>query len=89
MLIKKTFLTLMAKERASDTTYKEASELTGSEKVESFLALYNELGVKSEAEKRMEEYYQNALKDLDQIDAPSERKKPIFDLFNFLSTRNF
>jgi geranylgeranyl diphosphate synthase type II len=87
---KKTFLTLLTKEKtAQNTDYSRASQLAGQDKVNAFLSLYNSLGVKEDAEKRMEGYYQESLSDLRKIDAPDERKKPIFDLFNFLSTRNF
>lgn len=87
---KKTFLTLYLKQQSEDDEeYNSAMKLEGENKVNTILELYSKYKVKEEAEKKMTKYYLDSISDLKGINASEERKKPIFDLFNFLSTRNF
>ncbi|MEX2483861.1 MAG: polyprenyl synthetase family protein [Brumimicrobium sp.] len=88
---KKTFLLLKAYEVANETQKKELNlilkEKTGEDKVSSARELFNELGVKEVAQKRMNAYYQSALENMAEINVSDECKEPLLSLAAYLMNR--
>lgn len=91
---KKTFLLLKALELSSETLKSQLLgwiEMTGfdiSEKVNSITAIYNQLGIKEITESNIEEYYQSALKILNDMDLPDEKKTGLFQLAAIIMNRD-
>ncbi|MEX1192468.1 MAG: polyprenyl synthetase family protein [Brumimicrobium sp.] len=88
---KKTFLLLKAYEVANETQKKELNlilkEKTGEDKVSSARELFNELGVKEVAQKKMNAYYQSALENMAEINVSDECKEPLLSLAAYLMNR--
>lgn len=81
---KKTFLSLKAFEKAQGKT---ADELThwyslrdnSTEKVEKVTALFDNLGIKKDAEHEKDKFYNIAIKELEALEISEEKKKPLYD----------
>ena len=86
---KKTFLNIRATELLSAKNEKwiNALQSSGSDKVEKVLACYREAGVDTWARDLKNEYYEKALKNLDDVAVVSIRKKPLHDLATMLLDR--
>lgn len=91
---KKTYLLLKALELSSETLksqllkWIEKTEFDVSEKVNSITAIYNELGIKEITESNIEAYYQLALKILNDMDLPDEKKTGLFQLAAIIMNRD-
>lgn len=83
---KKTFLLITALEKADAQAKAELeawiskSEFDRAEKVAAVTAIYDKLDVRSDAEKVMRSYYDNAISALNQISVSEELKQPLYDL---------
>jgi geranylgeranyl diphosphate synthase type II len=90
---KKTYLLIKAKELASGENsiklnhWLKVNDFDKNEKVEAVKAIYDELNIKQLTENKMNEYFQKAFKNLDDLDASSEKKMMIKDFFNYLINR--
>jgi geranylgeranyl diphosphate synthase type II len=90
---KKTYLLIKARELASAETNNELHEWLNirdfdkEEKVNAVKAIYDKLNIKQLTEAKMNEYFEKAFKNLDDLDAPSEKKIIIKDFFNYLINR--
>jgi len=91
---KKTFLVIQALEAAS---HSQKEELTGwltrkefnrEEKIASLTSLFDTLNVREITEKRIREYYQEALASLDKLNRPEEHKTELYNFASFLMNRN-
>lgn len=91
---KKTFLVIQALERAKE---KQKDELLGwlkeknfdpAEKIRAVTAIFDSLNVKDITEKRIREYYQQALDNLQNLNRPEERKTELYNFGSFLMNRN-
>lgn len=58
------------------------------EKINSITTIYNELGIKEITESNIEEYYQLALKILNDMDLPYEKKTGLFQLAAIIMNRD-
>ena len=91
---KKTFLLLKALELSSESLKATLLEWIGktefdvSEKVTSVTAIYNELGIKEITESHIEKYYQSAIKNLNDMDLPEEKKEGLFQLAAIIMNRD-
>jgi len=91
---KKTYLLLKAFELADESRHEslqEALVLTESdsaEKVSLVTGVYDSLGVRADTEVVMNQYYDAAIKNLDSISLPEEKKAPLYALANQLLLRN-
>ncbi|HET8860801.1 polyprenyl synthetase family protein [Marivirga sp.] len=90
---KKTFLLIKANELASGENTVElnkwlaASDFDKEEKVNAVKSIYDKLNIKKLTEAKMNEYFKKAFQNLEDLDAPSERKIIIMDFFNYLINR--
>jgi len=90
---KKTYLLIKAKELASGENsmklneWLQAQDFNNDEKVNAVKAIYDELNIKKLTEDKMNEYFEKAFQNLEDLDAPSEKKLVIKDFFNYLINR--
>jgi len=90
---KKTYLLIKAKELASGENsmklneWLHAQDFNNDEKVNAVKAIYDELNIKKLTEDKMNEYFEKAFQNLEDLDAPSENKLVIKDFFNYLINR--
>ncbi len=90
---KKTFLLLNAlnmangelKEQLNEWLSKEEFEIE--QKVGAVTAIYDELGIKSLTEQKIDRYFKLGFDALDKIDAPAERKEPLKSFAEYLINR--
>jgi geranylgeranyl diphosphate synthase, type II len=92
---KKTFLMVKAMELAKgkDATglkhLLSSDNLIADEKIRKVKELYLKLGVKDVAEKKINHYFELALKSMDDVDVSKERKQVILNLASMLMERKF
>lgn len=91
---KKTFLLIEALAQAKGKPEEKelkywltASEFDKNEKVEAVKAIYDTLGIRQMAENKMNEFFNKGLSDLEKLDAPTDRKKPLLELTQMLIKR--
>jgi len=90
---KKTYLLIKAKELASGENstmlngWLREKNFDKDEKVTAVKAIYDKLNIKQLTETKMNVYFEKAFKNLDDLDAPSEKKIIIRDFFNYLINR--
>lgn len=89
---KKTFLLLTALENASKSqleklTHLMSNETKSQQKVEGVLKIYNELGIPNLTKTTMQNYFDEAMLAMDQIDANEELKLPLIALAEQLMNR--
>jgi len=90
---KKTYLLIKAKELASGENsvklhdWLRAQDFDNEEKVKAVKSIYDELKIKELTESKMNQYFEKAFQNLEDLDAPSERKIIIKDFFNYLINR--
>lgn len=93
---KKTFLLLKALEMADKEEHDQLTKLYDSqntiaeaEKISAVKAIYEKLEIKQAVETAMEDYYQQAIHFLRDIDASEDKKKDLASFASFLHTRNY
>jgi geranylgeranyl diphosphate synthase type II len=90
---KKTYLLIKAKELASGESsielnkWLQAQGFDKEEKVNAVKSIYDELNIKELTEAKMNEYFEKAFQNLEDLDAPSEKKIIIKEFFNYLINR--
>jgi geranylgeranyl diphosphate synthase type II len=90
---KKTYLLIKAKELATGKNSLElnqwlkAQDFDKEEKVNAVKSIYDQLNIKKLTEIKMNEYFEKAFKNLEDIDAPAEKKAIIKDFFTYLINR--
>lgn len=88
---KKTYLLIKAQELANDDQRKQLNDIldnqTGEIKVNNSRALFDELGVKQSAQKRMDAYYLKAKENMNQISVPDECKSELLGVAEALMNR--
>ncbi|WMN12798.1 polyprenyl synthetase family protein [Marivirga salinae] len=90
---KKTYLLIKAIELASGENaydlnkWLQTQDFNKEEKVKSVTAIYNKLNIKELTETKMNEYFEKAFQNLEDLDASSEKKVIIKDFFNYLINR--
>ena len=85
---KKTWLLLKALELGGDLNYWLTNKsFDKEEKVKAVTEIYNSLNIKQLAENKMNFYFDKGLKDLEKLNAPSERKQPLIALTRQLIER--
>jgi len=90
---KKTYLTLKAKELANKDQFANIQQLihdfdgSDEEKVRQMIDLYEALGVRKYAQELKQKYHQAALDHLNAIEAPADRKAPLFYLLDYILVR--
>lgn len=91
---KKTFLMIQALETASE---RQREELTGwltrkefdpEQKIAAVTSIFDSLNIKEVTEIRIQDYYQKALANLDDLKRPKERKSELYSFASFLMNRN-
>lgn len=65
----------------------KAQDFDNEEKVNAVKSIYDELHIKTLTEAKMNEYFEKAFTNLEDLDAPSEKKNIIKDFFNYLINR--
>ena len=91
---KKTFLTIQALEAASGTQKEELIkwlnevDFDPKEKIKAVTAVFDALNIKKVTEKRIRDYYQQALTNLENLNRPEERKTELYNFASFLMNRN-
>lgn len=89
---KKTLLLLTAQRLASANNDSRVSELLAmpadQHKIETAKPLFEELGAVTQVNAIMNSYYQQALHALNELDVPTEKKKPLQQLSEFLMNRD-
>lgn len=93
---KKTFLVLKALEIADKTDHARLTELYDSknsiaeaEKIKAVKAIFEKLEIKQAVEKAMEDYYQQAIHFLRDINASEDKKEELASFASFLYKRNY
>jgi geranylgeranyl diphosphate synthase type II len=90
---KKTFLLIKAKELASgDTllalnTWLQKKDFDAEEKVEAVREIYDHLQIKELTENKMNQYFEKAFQNLNDLNASNERKESIKQFFDYLMQR--
>lgn len=90
---KKTFLLIQALALANPSQRKQLSHWLNQtdndtdEKVKAVTNIYNEIGIKHLAESRIDAFTSQAQQDLDQVDAPNERKTALREMMRELTHR--
>jgi len=91
---KKTFLMIRAMEISSPaqkeelTRWLNAKEVDPRKKITAVTALFNALNIKEITEQRIQDFYQEALASLENLNRPEERKNELLNFATFLMTRN-
>lgn len=91
---KKTFLMIQALEKASSTQKKELTgwltrkEFDRKEKISAVISIFDSLKVGERTQKRIKEFYSNALSNLDHLNRPDDRKIELYNFASFLLNRN-
>jgi geranylgeranyl diphosphate synthase type II len=91
---KKTFLVIQALESASGTQKEELlawlkeEKFDSKEKIKAVTVIFDALNVKEVTEKRIRDYYQQALANLENLNRPEERKTELHNFASFLMNRN-
>lgn len=91
---KKTFLMIRALEKASPSQKKELThwlskqDFSKEEKISSVTAIYDSLKIRELTEKRIREFYEEALASLEKLNRPGERKNELRNFASYLMTRN-
>ena len=91
---KKTYLVIQALEAASDTQREELmgwlkeKDFDPKEKIGAVTAIFDALNVKELTEKRIRDYYKQALNNLENLNRPVERKAELYNFASFLMNRN-
>ncbi|ASS50006.1 MAG: geranyl transferase [Candidatus Fluviicola riflensis] len=89
---KKTLLLLTAQRVAEANNDPRVSELLAmpadEQKTATAKQLFEELGAAKQVKETMNSYYQQAMLALDELDAPEEKKKPLYELSAFLMSRD-
>ena len=91
---KKTYLVIEAMEHASPAQKEELMswfkkiESDPREKISAVTALFDALNIKEVTEKRIKDYYEQALSNLKKLNRPEERKTELYNFANFLMNRN-
>lgn len=91
---KKTFLVIQALKAASDSqkeelnTWLQEKDFDPKEKIEAMCRIFDSLNVKELTEKRIKEYYQEALNNLEKLNRPNDRKAELYNFASFLMNRN-
>ncbi|MCK9451765.1 MAG: polyprenyl synthetase family protein [Bacteroidales bacterium] len=93
---KKTFLLLKALEIADKADHDQLTKLYNSknpiaeaEKISAVKAIYEKLEIKQTVEAAMEDYYQQAIRFLRNVDASEDKKEDLASFASFLYTRNY
>ena len=93
---KKTFLLLKALEIADKADHDQLTKLYNSkniiaeaEKISAVKAIYEKLEIKQAVEAAMEDYYQQAIRFLRNVDASEDKKEDLASFASFLYTRNY
>lgn len=91
---KKTFLLIEALAQAKGKAEEKelgywlsATEYDKNAKVEAVRAIYDALGIRQMAENKMNEFFNKGLSDLEKLEAPADRKKPLLELIQILIER--
>ena len=90
---KKTFLVIQALEAASHTQKEElmgwlkAKKFDPKEKIRAVTSIFDALDVKEVTEQRIQDYYQQALTNLENLNRPDERKTELYNFASFLKNR--
>jgi geranylgeranyl diphosphate synthase type II len=88
---KKTYLLIKAQELANKEQQKQLDDILnnqkGEVKVNNARVLFDELGVKQSAQKRMDDYYRQAKENMNQIGVPSESKSALLEVAEALMNR--
>jgi len=91
---KKTFLMIKALEKASASQNKELTlwltkkEFNRKEKIDAVTAIFDALKIKKITEKRISDFYDQALANLKHLNRPEERKVELYNFASFLMNRN-
>jgi geranylgeranyl diphosphate synthase type II len=91
---KKTFLMIQALGQASSSQKKELrdwltrKEFDSEEKISAVIAIFDSLKVRERTQKRIKEFYSNALSNLDHLNRPDDRKTELYNFASFLLNRN-
>lgn len=91
---KKTFLVIQALQTASDAQREELlhwfnkKDSDPQEKIGAVIDIFNNLNVKEKTEKRIREFYQEALGNLENLNRPKDRKAELYNFASFLMNRN-
>jgi geranylgeranyl diphosphate synthase type II len=91
---KKTFLMIQALEASSVqqreelTAWLTRKEFDPQEKIEAITSIFNSLNVKEVTENRIQDYYQQAVANLDDLNRPEVRKNELYSFASFLMSRN-
>jgi len=91
---KKTFLVIQALESASGTQKEELlawlkeEKFDSKEKINAVTVIFDALNVKEVTEKRIRDYYQQALANLETLNRSQERKTELYNFASFLMNRN-
>ena len=91
---KKTFLMIRALEKASPsqkeklTGWLTRKEFDPEEKIKAVTAIFDTLKIRELTEKRILDFYKEALASLERLNRPGERKSELFNFASFLRTRN-
>lgn len=90
---KKTYMLIKALELADESqktelmNWMELKTFDPEEKIKQFIALYNKVGINVICEKKMNEYYSEAINCLNKVAVPGERKKELINLVQNLMYR--
>lgn len=88
---KKTLLLLNAQQIASETNDSRVDELLKQtptpEKISTAQLLFQEIGAVEKTQNQLNQYYSQAMSDLNQLDVSTEQKKPLQDLAEYLINR--
>jgi len=91
---KKTFLLIEALTQAKGkpeekalAEWLSAEEFDRNEKVKAVTAIYDGLGIRQMAENKMNGFFSKGLNDLEKLEAPADRKKPLLELIYMLIER--
>ena len=89
---KKTLLLLTAQRLANANNDTRVAELltmpADEQKIETAKQLFEELGAVTQVKQVMNDYYQQAISALDELDVPDEKKQPLHQLSQFLMNRD-
>jgi len=91
---KKTFLVIQALESASGTqkegllAWLKEEKFDPEEKIKAVTVIFDALNVKEVTEKRIRDYYQQALANLENLNISEERKTELYNFASFLMNRN-
>ena len=74
--------------RRCSTQWLSRKDFDKKEKIAAVTEIFDQMGIKELSEKRIQDFYDEALASLDRLNRPADRKAELYEFASYLKTRN-